>query len=167
MVSFINIAFAVVKFKIFKSFAYRFSIQCSFWEVFGSLLPQIKSNIAEILTKGSTLAKKKFEVFFEGFEFLLKRNEPKFGIFGLTFTPCFPLTIAEVKNHGRKTSTVGLSKYVKMKALSPLSFPGKIRLLFPIFRLFLPGNRAGSEVKGLESKFDKTYFIHAIPVNFV
>ena len=50
-----------------------------------------------------------------------------------------------------------------MKSLSPLPFPGKIRLLFAIFGTFLPGNRAGSKVKGVESKFDKYYFIHTIP----
>ena len=27
----------------------------------------------------------------------------------------------------------------------------------------LPGNREGSQVKGLESKFGKSYFIHTIP----
>ena len=50
-----------------------------------------------------------------------------------------------------------------MKSLSPLPFPGKIRLLFALFGTFLPGNRAGSKVKGVESKFDKYYFIHTIP----
>ena len=50
-----------------------------------------------------------------------------------------------------------------MKSLSPLPFPGKIRLLFAIFAIFLSGNRAGSKVKGTESKFDKNYFIHTIP----
>ena len=49
-----------------------------------------------------------------------------------------------------------LSKYVKIKALSPLPFLGKTRLLFITFELFfLPGNRIGSQIKGLESKFDK------------
>ena len=41
---------------------------------------------------------------------------------------------------------------------SPLS--GKIRLLFAIFGIFLPGKRAVSQVK---RKFDKYYFIHTIP----
>ena len=65
------------------------------------------------------------------------------------------------QQHG-KTSTIELSKYLKMKSLSSLTFPGKIRLLFAIFAIFLPGNRAGSQVKGVESKFDKYYFIHTI-----
>ena len=55
-----------------------------------------------------------------------------------------------------------LSKYTKMKSLFPLAFPQTIRLLLAIFGIFLPGNRAGSQVKGLESKFDKYYFIHTI-----
>ena len=50
-----------------------------------------------------------------------------------------------------------------MKSLSPLPFPGKIPLLFAIFGIFLPGNRAGSQVKGAVPKFDKYFFIHTIP----
>ena len=49
-----------------------------------------------------------------------------------------------------------------MKYLSPLLFPGKIQLVFAIFEMFLPGNRAGSQVKVVKSKFDKYYFIHTI-----
>ena len=40
---------------------------------------------------------------------------------------------------------------------------GKIRLLNALFGLFLAGNRAGSQVKGSESKFDISYFTHTIP----
>ena len=36
------------------------------------------------------------------------------------------------------------------------------RLIFAIFGIFLPGNRVGSQVKGVKSKFDKYYFIHTI-----
>ena len=50
-----------------------------------------------------------------------------------------------------------------MKYLSPLPFPGKMRLLFAIFGIFFPGNRAGLQVKGVESKLDESYFIHMIP----
>ena len=31
----------------------------------------------------------------------------------------------------------------------------------------LPGNRVGSQVKGLESEFDTVYFIHTFPVKFL
>ena len=60
-------------------------------------------------------------------------------------------------------SAIGLSKYVKINALSPLSFPGKIRLLFALFGLLLAGNKTGSHVKGTGSKFDISYFTHMIP----
>ena len=63
----------------------------------------------------------------------------------------------------RKTSDIELSKYVKMKPLSLLPFPRKMQLLFAIFGIILPGNRAGSQVKGVESKFDKYYFIDTNP----
>ena len=36
-------------------------------------------------------------------------------------------------------------------------------ITFAILRLLLPGNREESQVKGLESKFGKSYFIHTIP----
>ena len=49
-----------------------------------------------------------------------------------------------------------------MKYLSPLLFPGKTQIIFAIFEMFLPGNRAGSQVKVVKSKFDKYYFIHTI-----
>ena len=49
-----------------------------------------------------------------------------------------------------------------MKSLSILAFPGKIRLLFAIFGIFLAGNKAGPQVKGVESKFEKYYFIYMI-----
>ena len=56
---------------------------------------------------------------------------------------------------GKKKLAIGLSKYVKIKALCPLSFLGKTQLLFAIFELFLVGNRVGSQYKGIETKFEK------------
>ena len=50
-----------------------------------------------------------------------------------------------------------------MKPLSPLPFPRNIRVLFALFGIFLAGNRAGSQVQGVESNFDKYYFIHTTP----
>ena len=73
-------------------------------------------------------------------------------------TRSFLLKMAEIekyKRSGRKTSSIKLSKYVKIKALFPLPFPGTTRLIFAIFVLFLPRNRVESKIKGLESKFDK------------
>ena len=63
-------------------------------------------------------------------------------------------------------SAIGLSKYVKIKALSPLSFPGKIRLLFALFGLFFARKRARPQVGGSESKCDISYFTHTIPCQF-
>ena len=71
--------------------------------------------------------------------------------------------IEKNKQQCRKTSGIRLSKHVKIKALSPCPFPGKIQLLFAIFGLFLPGNSVESQGKWLESKFDKSCFIHTIP----
>ena len=47
----------------------------------------------------------------------------------------------------RETSVFGLSKYVKIKALSPVPFPGKIQLLFAVFELVLPVNRSKVTIK--------------------
>ena len=73
--------------------------------------------------------------------------------------PFFSLKMAKIekdKKQWRKASAIMLSKYVEIKALSPLPFLGKTRLLFTTFELlFLPGNRIASQIKGLESKFDK------------
>ena len=40
-------------------------------------------------------------------------------------------------------SPIGLSKYVKLKALSSIPLSGKIRLIFALIGIFLAGNRAG------------------------
>ena len=61
-------------------------------------LPQIWSNIAEILTRCSTLAKnnvvwKKIE----GFEFSWKEDGPKVSTFGPTLTTHFSLKMAKIE----------------------------------------------------------------------
>ena len=56
----------------------------------------------------------------------------------------------EDTNYCGETSAVGLLKYIKIKALSLLSFP--------LCGLFLPGNRVRSQLKAVESKFDKNLF---------
>ena len=81
------------------------------------------------------------------------------------FDSSFPLEDGQNrknKQQCRKFSATDLSKYVKMKSLSSLHFLGKIRF-FPIFGIYLPWNRAGSQVKGVELKFDKYSFIQTIP----
>ena len=50
------------------------------------------------------------------------------------------------------------------KALSLLPFPGKIWLVFVRFPgLFLAENRAGSQIRGSESKFDISYLTYTSP----
>ena len=86
--------------------------------------------------------------------------------FWSNFDPSFPPENGQNRKNKQycgKISVIELSKYVKIKSLSSLPFPGKIGLLFAIFGIFLPDNRVGSQVKGGESKFDKYYFIHTIP----
>ena len=137
-------------------------------EGFWALIPPIWCNIGKILNSGGTLANKNIvSNFFEGFFYLWKRDGPKVSTFAPTLTLLFLLKMAEIgsnKQHCSKTLAIELSKYVKMKSLPHLPFPGKIRFSFAIFEIFLPGNRAESQVKGGESKFDKYCFIHTIPV---
>ena len=47
--------------------------------------------------------------------------------------------------------------------LSLLLFPGKIWLLLALFGLFLAENRAESQVRGSELKFDISHFFYTIP----
>ena len=48
----------------------------------------------------------------------------------------------------------------------PLRFLGKIRLLYALFGLFVEGSRAGRQIIESESKFDISFFTHAIPGKF-
>ena len=80
VVSFIRITFVIVKLKVFKKFCVpiQHPWNGTLWEAFGLLLFQIWSSIAEILTRGSTLANKNTILKkFEGIEFSLKRDGPK------------------------------------------------------------------------------------------
>ena len=62
--------------------------------------------------------------------------------------------IEKDKEQWGKTSAIGLFKCQNQGSIF-FPFPGKTRLLFAIFGLFLPGNRVGSQIKELESKFAK------------
>ena len=57
---------------------------------------------------------------------------------------------------------IGLSRDIKINTLSPLPFLGKMRLHFALVGLFWGRNRAGSQVKVSEPKFDICHFIHKI-----
>ena len=107
---------------------------------------------------------------FEKFKFLRKQEIPKVCTFDLTLTHRFFLKMAEIEQNkysARKTLAVEVSKYRKIKALSPLSFLVKIRLLVALFWLFLAGNRPRSKVKGSESKFEIAFFSRHLPVKKV
>ena len=97
--------------------------------------------------RGSTLANKNTVwKILEGLVYLWKRDRLKVSTFGPTLTPLFPLNMAKIHKNKQwcgKTSAIELSKFVKMKSLSHLPFPRKIRLLFAIFGIFLRGKRVG------------------------
>ena len=81
VVSFISIAFLIVKSRFLKvCVPIHHPWNSHIWEVSGSLLSQIWSNSAGIVTRGSMPANKNIVwKFFEGFEFLWKRDRPKFS----------------------------------------------------------------------------------------
>ena len=96
---------------------------------------------------------------------LWKKEGPKVCTSGPTLNLRFPLKMAEIemnKQNCGKTSTIWLSKYVRIEALSSLSFLGKIRLLFALFVLFLARKKRRSQVKGLKSEYDIFFFTHRI-----
>ena len=90
------------------------------------------------------------EKIFVKFRFLKKPHLPKVCTFGTTLTNLFFWPSLKLqKVNGTKWMlwiAIGLSKYEKVKALSPLLFPEKMRLLFGLFWLFLTENRAWSYV---------------------
>ena len=112
-------------------------------EGFLALHPPISSNISEILTTGSALADKNAALnLFEGFEYLMKGADPKLALL-VQHWPFFSSEDDQnqkIKQQYEKSSAIELSKYIKIKSLSPLTFPGKIRFLFAVFAIFLSGN---------------------------
>ena len=67
------------------------------------------------------------------------------------------------KQSSRKILTTGLSKYIKIKALSSLPFPGKIQLLSALFGLFLVGKQGGVTCSKVGIKIWHSYFTKTIP----
>ena len=110
MVTFISIAYLVVKLKIFRNFWYQFSIHEMVLVFFWLLLPLIWFNFNE--------------------NFMPKLNSAKY---------------AEKKG----------------RISSPFSWKN-MWVHFAIFGLFLAGNRACSQVRGSETKFDIFYFTHMV-----
>ena len=142
------------------------SMKESFLEVFGPLLPQISVNFAEFLTRGSTLSNKNFGwKFLWRIRFYGKGKDQMFAILVQLWLPVSPwrwLKSKTISCSNEKFQQLGDPNMSKPRLISsPLS--GKIRLVFAVFGLFLGGNRAGSQVKRSESKFDISYFTQTIP----
>ena len=84
--------------------------------------------------------------------------------FWFYFEPALPYGDGQNRNNkyfSLKFLTIEVSKYVKLKALSSLPFPGKLQLIFVLPGLFLVGKRVGSHVQWSESK--SAYFTNTIP----
>ena len=63
--------------------------------------------------------------------------------------------------------TIGLSKYVKVKALVSLPFLRKRQLLFALFPLFLVLNRVGSHFKGRNQNLIQPILPARFLINFM
>ena len=101
--------------------------------------------------------------FFEGFVYLWKRDGPKVSTFGPTLTLFSSWRWPKSKKISSSAEKFQSLSYPNMskKSLYLISiFRESYWLLSAIFGIFLPGNRVGSQVKGIESKY---YFIHRIP----
>ena len=138
--------------------------------LFGKFLDpnsQIWSNIVEILTRGSTLANKNIVwKFLEGFEYLWKMDGPKVNIFGPTLSLLFLLKMVKIEKISSSAEKLQPLSYPNMSKWSLYllsTFREKYDYFFVIFRIILPANTAGSQIRGVESKFDKYYFFHLIP----
>ena len=108
---------------------------------------------------GPILLKFKLEVVFLQTKTVFK----ELCTFGPALRPCYTLKMSKILLFSRNNLSIGLSKYVKITALSSLPFPGKIQLLFALFGLLLEGNWARSHIQGSESKFDIACFTNSIP----
>ena len=150
-VSFISIAFAVVKLKISKfCLAIQHPWNGSSRELFGSLLPQIWSNFVKILIRGSTLANRNIVwKFFEGFK---KKWQTQSLTFWSYFDTPLPLKMAEIENNRLwrgKPSAIELSKYVKTNAVYLLSpFREKYDYFLHYSIYFCQETQQGHKLKG-------------------
>ena len=99
-----------------------------FWGIVRTLLPQKRFDFAEICTRGSILAKTVFEKPFKILDFYENETDPKFALLVQLWTLVtswrWPKS-KEINPFPEKTLTIKLFKYVKIKALSSLPFPGR------------------------------------------
>ena len=82
----------------------------------------------------------------------MEKEGPQVCISGRT--PSFPLKMVKIENY----------IYLLGKSFDPFSpFRERYYYVLGYLSYFLAGNRARSQVKGSESKFDISYFTHTIP----
>ena len=136
-VRFMNMAFAAVKLQIFKTFRTdSASMKWFFLVAFWALTPPNIVRFWWIFHQRYLSRRKKKGIF---------KNLRKIQIFtetgdtqSLLFWSGVDTLLLPEEGKNKKNNcfvikalTIGLSKYRKIKVLSPLAFPGKIRLLFP------------------------------------
>ena len=142
-----------------------------FEEVFGPLLPQLWSNFAQILTRVNTIGSKNivWKYFVWIWVFMEKGTDPKFALLVRLWPRMSYWRWPKSKKMYGKTLAIGLSKSRLCQNQGSISslLSGKIWLLFTLFGLFLVGNRAESQVRGSESKFEMSCFTHTILVNLI
>ena len=90
---------------------------------------QIRSYFVEICIRGSILAEKKSVLKgFQKFEFFRERDGSKICTFGPTLKPRSPLKMGKTENNKYLPGnilTIGLYKYIRIKALLHSSLPEK------------------------------------------
>ena len=144
----------------------RFSIQKEdlFWRFFGSYSPKNSSMLPSFsLELGLWPTKALFWNIWSSQVFIGK-NGTEASTLGPTLTPRSPVKMTEKEKISSSEEKLQSLGYPRMPVQGFISCPlskKEMRLLFGMLGLFLPRNRAGSQVKNLKSKFDKTYFIHA------
>ena len=106
-----------------------------------------------------------FEQYLKNSRLYGNNSDPKFALSVQLWLPVSAWRWPESKKkiYSGKALTIGLSEYIKSKALSPFPFKKKIQLLFSLFGLLLAGKKTWSSVEESESKFDIPYWSLAIP----
>ena len=77
------------------------------------------------------------------------------------------LKFKKISSSGEKRQTLGYPNMSKSRLYLLSPFWEKTRLLFAILRLFLPGNKAGSQFKGLESNLTNPISSTRFLINFL
>ena len=118
------------------------------------------SDLAEICTRGIIQGEENsVSKIFGKCKFLRKLHATKVRTFQFlpNVDPIYSMKEVEIEKtkycRGQNLA-IGLSKYRKIKALSPLNFQEKYDYILLYFGYFLPKGGAWSHVKGSESKFD-------------